>query len=167
MQKNRVDLPDQPRQVAFDDFIHVVDTLRFLLAPDGEPAGHQPVDVRCVVEGGRLCTVALHLQQGPVTGVGIMHRVSGSNEEVLEVLGAGHKHRVVDMASTERHEGGGVQLLRRGDWTPVPEQRGFTAMCDWFLDAVREDRLLSARDALVSHQMCEEVVRAATAVLSD
>ena len=31
MQKHRVDLADTPRTVVFDDFSHVVDTLRFLL----------------------------------------------------------------------------------------------------------------------------------------
>ncbi|MCF7566889.1 hypothetical protein L3X37_00725 [Sabulilitoribacter arenilitoris] len=29
-QKNRVNLPDKPRVFIFDDFIHVVDSLRFL-----------------------------------------------------------------------------------------------------------------------------------------
>src|SRR5665811_1994846 len=31
MQKNRVGMPDEPRRLVFDDFIHVVDTLRFLM----------------------------------------------------------------------------------------------------------------------------------------
>jgi virulence factor len=162
VQKNRVDLPDEPRRVVFDDFIHVVDTLRFLGSGEGT---EERVDVRCVVADGRLRTVTLGLQAGSVTGVGIMNRVSGSNEEVVEVLGDGHKHRVVDMASTEAHRSGGVQLRRRGDWTPVQEQRGFTAMCAWFLAAVREERILSARDALRTHEVCEDVVRAAEAAL--
>ena len=31
MQKNRVGLPEEPRKMILDDFIHVVDTLRFLV----------------------------------------------------------------------------------------------------------------------------------------
>jgi virulence factor len=90
-----------------------------------------------------------------------MNRMSGSNEEVVEVLGEGHKHRVLDLATVERHAAGGIEVVRRGDWTPVPEQRGFAALCDWFLSAVRAGRILSARDALRTHELCEQVVRAA------
>lgn len=161
MEKNRVGRPDEPRHLVFDDFIHVVDTLRFLL-----PQGREQVDIHCSVADGLLRTITLGLHVGDVTGLGVMHRVSGSNEEVLEVLGDGHKHRVVDLAEIWRHdsrEPEGVRLVRRGDWTPVPTQRGFTAMCASFLDAVRAGRIVSARDALRTHEVCEDVVRAAEA----
>jgi virulence factor len=158
VQKHRVGLPDEPRRVVFDDVIHVVDTLRFLLPP-----GEERLDVRCVVRDGLLLTVTLGLSSGGVTGVGVMNRVSGSNEEVVEVLGEGHRHRVLDLATVERHRDGGVQVVRRGDWTPVPEQRGFTGLCGWFLDAVRDGRVLSARDALRTHEICEQLVLAAGA----
>jgi virulence factor len=39
--------------------------------------------------------------------------------------------------------------------------RGFTAMCDAFLSAVRSEEVLSARDALRTHEICEQVVTAA------
>ena len=159
VQKNRVGPPDEPRRVVFDDFIHVVDTLRFLLPPGEERAG-----VRCVVRDGLLRTVTLELHSGGATGLGVMNRVSGSNEEVVEVLGDGHKHRVLDLATVERHQEGGVQVVRRGDWTPVPEQRGFAGLCDRFLAAVRDGAVLSARDALRTHELCEDVVRAAERV---
>src|SRR5450759_5904682 len=94
MQKNRVGMPDEPRRLVFDDFIHVVDTLRFLMTP-----GEEQVDIRCSVADGLLRTVTLGLHVEDVTGLGVMHRVSGSNEEVLEVLGDGHKHRVLDPVS--------------------------------------------------------------------
>jgi virulence factor len=158
VQKHRVGLPDRPRQVVFDDFVHVVDTLRFLLPP-----GEERADVRCVVGNGGLRTLTLVLSTGTATGIGVMNRVSGATEEVVEVLGEGSKTRVVDMAQVERHEDGGVRLLRRGDWTPVPDQRGFAGLCEWFLAAVAEDRVLSARDALRTHELCEQVVAAADA----
>jgi virulence factor len=164
MQKNRVGLPDEPRRLVFDDFIHVVDTMRFLMPP-----GEEQIDVHCSVADGLLHTVTLGLHVGDVTGFGVMHRVSGSNEEVLEVLGDGHKHRVVDLAETWWHEAKqseGVRLLRRADWTPVHTQRGFTAMCAAFLDAVRAGRILSARDALRTHEVCEDIVRTADAALA-
>lgn len=164
LQKNRAGLPDEPRRLVFDDFIHVVDTLRFLMPPGQERAA-----VRCWVGEGLLRTVTLDLQVGDVAGFGVMSRVSGADEEVLEVLGVGHKHRVVDLAELWRSEdgdGSGTRLVRRGDWTPVPTQRGFTAMCEAFLSAVREGRVVSARDALRTHEICEDVVREAEAALN-
>jgi virulence factor len=38
-------------------------------------------------------------------------------------------------------------------------------MCAAFLAAVREGRVLSARDALRTHEICEDVVRDAEAAL--
>jgi virulence factor len=165
MQKNRVGLPDEPRRLVFDDFIHVVDTLRFLL-----PAEEERVDVRCWVADGLLHTVTVGLHAGDVSGFGVMHRVSGGEEEVLEVLGNGHKHRVLDAADLERYDAtdrGGLRTTRRGSWTPVPVQRGFAAMCDAFLDAVRGGEILSARDALRTHELCETVVQVAESSLRE
>jgi virulence factor len=164
MQKNRVGPADEPRRLVFDDFIHVVDTLRFLLPP-----GDERVDVRCWVGDGLLRTVTLGLEAGGVAAFGVMHRVGGADEELLEVLGDGHKHRVVDLAEVWRHDAGdpgGVRLSRRGDWTPVPTQRGFRGMCEAFLDAVRSGEVLSARDALRTHEICETVVTEAEAAVA-
>jgi virulence factor len=156
VQKHRAALPDRPRRVVFDDFVHVVDTLRFLL-----PGEEQRVDVRCVVADGLLSTISLGLHTTAATGLGVMSRVSGADTEVVEVLGEGHRHRVLDLAEVEVQQDGGTRLEPRGSWTPVPVQRGFAAMCEDFLAAVREGRILSARDALRTHEICEEVVRAA------
>jgi virulence factor len=114
-----------------------------------------------VVADGLLRTVSLGLQTTAATGLGVMSRVSGDDAEVVEVLGEGHRHRVLDLAEVEVQQDGATRLEPRGSWTPVPVQRGFTAMCEEFLAAVREGRVLSARDALRTHEICEEVVRAA------
>src|SRR3954447_15655197 len=69
MEKNRPALPGEPRRFVFDDFIHVVDTVRFLLPP-----GEEEVSVWCSVADGLLATVTLGVRVGQSTGVGIMHR---------------------------------------------------------------------------------------------
>ncbi|WP_165187636.1 Gfo/Idh/MocA family protein [Caulobacter soli] len=153
MQKNRADQADETRRVVFDDFIHVVDTLRFL-AP-----GATDARVHGRIEGGLLRHVALSLSGEGRDALGIMNRVSGANEETLEVSGAGAKRRIVDMAqvidqSAQDH------LTRRGDWTSVGRQRGFEGLCEHFLAAVRDGRRLSALDALETHRLCETVVTA-------
>jgi virulence factor len=153
MQKNRADQADETRRVVFDDFIHVVDTLRFLAPGAGEPQVHGRV------ADGLLQHVALSLSGDGRDALGIMNRVSGANEETLEVSGAGAKRRIVDMAQVV-DQSAQDHLTRRGDWTSVGRQRGFEGLCEHFLTALRDGRRLSALDALETHRLCEMVVAA-------
>jgi virulence factor len=153
MQKNRADQADETRRVVFDDFIHVVDTLRFLAPGAGEPRVHGRV------ADGLLQHVALSLSGDGRDALGIMNRVSGSNEETLEVSGGGAKRRIIDMAQVV-DQSAQDHVTRRGDWTPVGRQRGFEGLCEHFLSAVRDGRRLSALDALETHRLCETVVEA-------
>ena len=160
VQKHRSGPPEEPRRFVLDDFIHVVDTVRFLM-----PAGEEEVSVWCTTQDGLLATVTVALRVGASTGLGVMHRVGGAAEEVVEVLGPGYQHRVVDLAEVWRADAAsdGLRLVRRDSWTDVPTVRGFTAMVAAFLSSVRDGEALSARDALRTHEICEEVVHAAEA----
>ncbi len=152
MQKNRVGLPEEPRSLVYDDFIHVVDTLRFLA-----PAPHDRVDVRARVRDGLLHHVVLQLSGDAFTAVGIMNRLSGSAEEVLEVSGQDTKREVRNLAEVIDHKGQ-PSVRRRGDWVPVARQRGIEQAVLSFLDAVRAGVTLSAADALRTHELCEQVI---------
>ncbi|MGV4982034.1 Gfo/Idh/MocA family protein [Streptomyces sp. NRAIS4] len=154
MQKNRVGLPEEPRSMIVDDFIHVVDTLRFLV-----PGPIDDVTVRARVEDGLLHHVVLQLGGDGFTALGVMNRLSGSTEEILEVSGQDTKRQVLNLAEVIDHKGQPT-VRRRGDWVPVARQRGIEQAVLAFLDAVRAGKLLSARDALATHELCERVVRA-------
>lgn len=154
MQKNRIGLPEVPRTMVLDDFIHVVDTLRFLV-----PGEVEDVTVRARTEDGLLHHVVLQLSGAGFTALGVMNRLSGSAEEILEVSGQDTKRQVVNLAEVIDHKGQ-PSLRRRGDWVPVARQRGIEQAVLAFLDAVRAGRVLSARDALATHELCERVVRA-------
>ncbi|MGY0022433.1 Gfo/Idh/MocA family protein [Streptomyces sp. YJ-C3] len=153
MQKNRVGLPEEPRSMVLDDFIHVVDTLRFLV-----PGEVDDVTVRARVEDGLLHHVVLQLAGDGFTALGVMNRLSGSTEEILEVSGQDTKRQVINLADVVDHKGQPT-VRRRGDWVPVARQRGIEQVVLAFLDAVRAGRVLSARDALATHELCERVVR--------
>ncbi|WP_190084368.1 Gfo/Idh/MocA family protein [Streptomyces longisporoflavus] len=155
MQKNRVGLPEDVRTLVLDDFIHVVDTLRFL-APG--PIDH--VGVRARMHDGLMEHVVLQLAGDGFTALGVMNRLSGSAEEILEVSGQDTKRQVVNLAEVIDHKGQ-PSVRRRGDWVPVARQRGIEQVVHAFLDAVRAGKVLSARDALATHELCEHVVRAA------
>jgi len=152
MQKNRVGLPEEPRKMILDDFIHVVDTLRFLV-----PGTVDDVTVRARVEGGLLHHVVLQLSGDGFTALGVMNHVSGMAEEILEVSGRDSKRQVLNLAEIIDHKGE-PSVRRRGDWVPVARQRGIEQAALAFLDAVRAGKVLSARDALATHELCERVV---------
>ncbi|MFJ2558101.1 MULTISPECIES: Gfo/Idh/MocA family protein [unclassified Streptomyces] len=155
LQKNRVGLPEDPRTFVLDDFIHVVDTLRFLL-----PGPVEHTDVRARIRDGLLHHVVLQLSGDGFTAIGMMNRLNGSTEEILEVSGQDTKRAVHDLATIVDHKGQ-PSVRRRGDWVPVARQRGIEQCVLHFLDAVRAGRHLSAQDALRTHELCELVVRAA------
>lgn len=155
LQKNRVGLPEEPRLMILDDFIHVVDTLRFLI-----PGPVDDITVRARTEDGLLHHVVLQLSGDGFTALGVMNRLSGSAEEILEVSGQDTKRQVINLAEVIDHKGQPT-VRRRGDWVPVSRQRGIEGAVLTFLDAVRAGEPLSARDALATHELCERVVRAA------
>ncbi|MEU8893152.1 Gfo/Idh/MocA family oxidoreductase [Streptomyces sp. NPDC048442] len=155
MQKNRVGLPEDPRTLVLDDFIHVVDTLRFLA-----PGEINHVDVRARIVDGLMHHVVLQLSGEGFTAIGTMNRLSGSTEEILEVSGQDTKRQVVNLAEVIDHKGQ-PSVRRRGDWVPVARQRGIEQVVTGFLDAVRAGKVLDARDALATHELCERVVRTA------
>ncbi|MFF9153927.1 Gfo/Idh/MocA family protein [Streptomyces sp. NPDC014846] len=154
MQKNRIGLPEEARSMILDDFIHVVDTLRFLV-----PGPVDDVTVRARVEDGLLHHLVLQLGGDGFTALGVMNRLSGSAEEILEVSGQDTKRQVLNLAEVIDHKGQPT-VRRRGDWVPVARQRGIEQAVLAFLDAVRAGKVLSARDALATHELCERVVRA-------
>ncbi|MFC8292393.1 Gfo/Idh/MocA family protein [Streptomyces sp. NPDC057242] len=160
LQKNRIGLPEDPRTLVLDDFIHVVDTLRFLL-----PGETEHVDVRARIRDGLMHHVVLQLSGDGFTAIGMMNRMNGSTEEVLEVSGQDTKRQVLNLSDVVDHKGQPT-VRRRGDWVPVARQRGIEQAVLAFLDAVREDRVLSARDALLTHELCERVVRESLAQAS-
>jgi virulence factor len=152
--KNRLGLPDDPRVVVFDDFVHVVDTLRFLVAPE-------PDDLQVVARpgaDGALARLAITLRQGGRLGVGIMDRDSGQTIETLEAMAPGRARLVTDLVDVVDRIGGVAQHRQPDNWAPVAQQRGFTAMVGSLLDSVRSGEVLDAGDALATHLLCEEIL---------
>ncbi|MEV6009803.1 Gfo/Idh/MocA family oxidoreductase [Streptomyces sp. NPDC051976] len=152
MQKNRVGLAEEARSMVFDDFIHVVDTLRFLA-----PGPIENVRVTAKVRDGLVHHLVLHLSGDGFTAIGSMNRMSGSTEESLDVSGDDTRRQVLNLAEVIDHKGQPT-IRRRGDWVPVARQRGIEQITLAFLDAVRADKPLDAADALLTHELCERIV---------
>jgi virulence factor len=142
LQKNEADAPGAVRDVVFDDFIHVADTLRFLA-----PGEVSDVAVSGRVEDGMLEHVALTLAGPGFTCFGAMNRRAGAKSERLQLIGDGHQREVHDLADGPT------------GWTPVGRVKGIEQICEHFLAAVRgETQFPDLQDALATHELCEQVV---------
>jgi virulence factor len=155
MHKNRVAQADLARRVVFDDFIHVVDTLRFLA-----PGPIEGVRVSGGIWSGRLHHVVLHLEGVGFNLLGSMNRDSGSSEETVEVMSPGNKWRVQALSKTTHYRAGSEQTVNAGDWDTVLWRRGFPQIIQHFVDCIRTNSAArqSAQDSLATHELCEQIV---------
>ncbi|WP_331766739.1 Gfo/Idh/MocA family oxidoreductase [Embleya sp. NBC_00896] len=153
IRRNRVDTARELRTVAFDDLIHVVDTLRFLA-----PGEIEHVDIRARVEDGIAQHFVLHLSGADFSAIGTLNLRSGSNEEILEVSGRDSTREVHNLADVVDHHQGRPTTHRRGDWTPIARQRGIEQLVHSFLDTVHTGTFPDLDDVLRTHELCERVV---------
>lgn len=157
MSKHRSQPPGDPRETVFDDFVHVVDTLRFL-----SPASDPQVTIETTMSEGKLSSILLLLSSPTQKAIGMMNRSAGLDEERLEIVGGGGRRAVLNLSETINYAGA-ESRTRRGDWTSVTHQRGFETLCSDFLAAVREERPAQSRDILETHRICEQIARHAEA----
>lgn len=146
MRKNEPGRRESARHLIFDSFIHVADTLRFLV-----PGTVTSTLVSGRVEDGLLQHAAVTLAGDGFTAFGAMNWVSGAKEEVLAVSGAGGAFEVRELVDV--HEASGARRGHDG-WAPVARQRGFEQMVTAFLNG----EYLDARDSLATHELCERMV---------
>jgi virulence factor len=155
-QKNRM-IPqgDTIRHLVFDDYIHVVDTCRFLL---GEPVIR--VDARGTFKGDRLTQVVTHYHGKHSQAIGIMNYDNGTFEEIIEVMRAGEKWVVRQLDSVEHFHHDTQHIVTRSSWEATLSKRGFEAMITHFLNGVKTNTPFdpSPQDSLETHRLCELIV---------
>jgi virulence factor len=133
LQKNRHSLPGDIRTFIFDDFIHVIDTMRYLFT-----LPLKEVLVRGMKRDGLLIHVVLQLiAENGSTAIGIMNRDSGTLEEKVELFSSEEKKTVVNMTklSTMRQKteiSSGIS-----DWESTLSKRGFENIIQDFLQYLK------------------------------
>ncbi len=155
IQKNRIALPSNIRSVILDDFIHVVDTLCFLLE-DNIISYH----VKGTMKDDLLYSVTLQLIGIRGTAIGIMHRDSGKNEERLEFICPGEKRIIEDLNNLTIYKEGIEIRHKYDDWESVLFRRGFEQITDRFLNDVNDVNAFINQDevSLVTHDICEDII---------
>ncbi len=156
LHKHRAHPLGPARDMVFDDFIHVVDTVRHLVPSDLDDL---TIAVRTAADGVARRLAVQFTGHGRLA-IGVMSWTAGMAHELLDVVGDGRRRQVTDLGDVV-DLAGGERLVRRDGWAPATRLRGFDALCATFLAAVRDGVLLDAGDALVTHEVCERVVRAA------
>jgi virulence factor len=156
IQKNRFQLPQNTRLVIVQDFIHVVDTLRFLMNTEVTD-----LQVNYLEKDGLLQNVVIELIGKECTAIGIMNRKNGVTEEIIEYMTADNKFIVENFVETTHlHSNNKKVIAKFGDWDPTLYKRGFYQIVDYFIDCV-ENKITpnpSISDSLITHEICEKIV---------
>lgn len=155
MQKNRLINPDNIRRFIFDDFIHVVDTLRFLI-----PGNIDDIHTKYTKKDEELYNVTLQISGKDYTAIGIMNKDSGITEEIVEYMSPGKKFIISDMVQEVSFIDGTQKLAKFGDWDSILYRRGFFQIIDHFLESIDQGKTPSPsiQDSLITHEFCERIV---------
>ena len=158
-QKNRMGLAATPRELVYNDFIHVVDGLRFLakLGPNEIP---EALHVNTFKQDDLLANVHIQFKHLNTFVEGSMNRISGIAEEQLDVFVLDEKFVIKSLVRGQHYKLGNSTQLGFNDWQSHLYTRGFEDMLqDWLVD-VKQDVANSSRldDILATHLMCENIV---------
>jgi virulence factor len=156
MQKNRFSSPDHVRRFVVEDFIHVVDTLRFLMDTEVHD-----VKVECLKDGEVLDHLIIQLIGDGCTAIGIMNRNGGVTEEIIEYHTGQHKYVVNSLVETTHYHNKEISMTKFGDWEPTLYKRGFYQLVDHFIDCVLHNKTPdpSIDDSFTTHEICERIVK--------
>ncbi|WP_127529931.1 Gfo/Idh/MocA family protein [Paenibacillus kobensis] len=157
MQKNRGHQAADLRTFVFDDFIHVIDTLLYLI-----PYPIDEIKISGKQADGMLHHVILQLESGQGTAIGIMNREAGTSEEKVEVMSRSETRVVTNVNEIYTHKDKQILHYGSNDWEPTLYKRGFHGIVSAFIEAIKDgspsydgyDRDLQA------HQIAEKIVRA-------
>ncbi|MGG7619342.1 Gfo/Idh/MocA family protein [Bacillus coreaensis] len=156
MQKNRFAAPDYVRRFVVEDFIHVVDTLRFLMATEVKE-----VKVDYVKNKEKLDQLVIQLIGDGCIAIGIMNRNGGVTEEIIEYMSGHQKFVVNSLLETTRYHDKEISITKFGDWEPTLYKRGFYQLMDHFIECVQTNSTPdpSIDDSLTTHEICEKIVK--------
>jgi virulence factor len=154
LQKNRVNQADETRRFIYDDFIHVLDTLRFLA-----PGSIENLQVSAQHEGQLLAAIQVHWQVGKASLSACMNRISGVTEERLEFFAAQQKWQIDSLTSGVHWHNNHLQPLGFNDWESTLYKRGFVTLLNNWMAQVSNQTMGDHEDILATHTLCEDLVK--------
>ena len=158
MEKNRTYQPGEPRSFILDDFIHVIDTIAYLM----EEVDLNQIAVDKIKRDHKLLQVMLTLKNGENTAIGIMNRDNAITEETLEVMGLKQKQKIKNITQIIDYADGGEKHSQTAGWNKMGYDRGFVDMINEFLERVKkgENNKKELAADLLTHRLAEKVIKA-------
>lgn len=155
-QKNRYQLPGETRVFVFDDYIHVLDSIRFLLRAEPEE-----VRIHGVYRNDLLHCLSVQLTTTDAMAIGIMNRESGRTEERVEVIAPGIKYELSELSDLRIMQDNRIEQVRMDDWLSLGVRRGFSELVTSFLDDVKAGRgyMIEDEESLKTHRLAERIVQ--------
>ncbi|WP_214740750.1 MULTISPECIES: Gfo/Idh/MocA family oxidoreductase [unclassified Exiguobacterium] len=156
IQKNRTYKPATIREFVIEDFVHVVDTLRYLT--DLQPVDRLRVTPR--YEGDVLRQLMIHFTAGGIEAIGWMNRDNGCTEEVMEVMSPTVKRVTRDVERIIDYGRDGMREWSLDPWESNLKRRGFVDMIESFIRLLsgENNTSVTAEDSLETHRLCEEIL---------
>lgn len=156
LQKNRVLKPKDPTVFILDDFIHVIDTIRFLAKDKVEL-----LNVSALKKDNILYNVVVTLGNKNTTCIAIMNKDNGLNEEILEYSISGEKTIVKNLNNSKIASQNIEKSLEFNDWNTILYRRGFESIINEFISSVKDGKQPSPsiEDSLESHRLCDEIIK--------
>ncbi|MBE6052945.1 MAG: Gfo/Idh/MocA family oxidoreductase [Clostridium sartagoforme] len=156
MQKNREYPPGDIRRFIVEDFIHVVDTLRFLMDEE-----IKSMDINFSKKENDLNNVVVTFKGDKTTAIGIMNRTAGITEENIEYMVNGNKYIVEDLVDFYEVNNKGKTKTTYGGWENTLYKRGFEDLITHFLTSVKDRKTPnpSIEDSIITHKICENITK--------
>ena len=156
LQKNRPYLPGEHRSFIYDDFIHVIDSLRFLSSGKVE-------NLHCWsrAEGNELGVIHAQWQSDQTLLTGNMNRISGSSKESLEIFGQQQTWQIDNLSEGEHYTPENINKLTFDNWQTTLYKRGFVDMLDSFIGQAKNKavNIEQLHDIFKTHQLCDEILK--------
>lgn len=155
MQKNRAHRPAPIREFILDDFIHVIDTVRYLF-----PYEIKNISISRKIENGLLHHIIVQLIASEGHAIAILNRDSGITQETVEVTTPNGKTTVQNLSETTIQQNKQQHYIGTEDWTTTLSKRGFESIILDFISCIRNNTqpMISMSDALETHKLCEEII---------
>lgn len=156
-QKNRILESDDPRRMIVEDFIHVIDTTKFLLGAEIERihvSGSKTIE-------GRMNHVVVQFETAVNRAVCISNYLNGGNEEIIDVHFDYEKVSIHNFSDVITLKNDVTSKVKLSDWIPTLQKRGFETMIDGTINALKNGDALPIpiEDSLETHRIAEIIVK--------
>lgn len=156
IQKNRIASESTANFVIYDLFLHVADTLVYLLDDD-----IRQVQTKIIEEDGSLKRAILHVETETTTAIASMNLYAGANTETYQVTSPEGTLVLENLTDLTSQNSLGTQQKKFGDWITTVEKRGFQQMVEEFIKAVQtnDGTYLKQERVFTSHELCARMLR--------